>query len=149
MDYRKEFFVSPGTKLSLAAIDPAHTGGHVSAEEALPEIEKHVARMDELQALLYADANQSLLIVLQALDAAGKDGVIRHVLTGMNPQGTSVSVSSSRAPRRRRTTSSGVPISGHRPGARSPSSTARITKTCSSCGCISWCRRRCGRNATR
>ena len=91
MDYRKEFFVSPGTKLSLAEIDPAHTGGRVSAEEALPEIEKHIARMDELQALLYADANQSLLIVLQALDAAGKDGVIRHVLTGFNPQGTSVS----------------------------------------------------------
>ena len=91
MDYRKEFFVSPSTKLSLAEIDPAHTGGRVSAEEALPEIEKHIARMDELQALLYADANQSLLIVLQALDAAGKDGVIRHVLTGFNPQGTSVS----------------------------------------------------------
>ena len=46
--------------------------------------------MDRLQYLLYADASQSLLIVLQALDAAGKDGVIRHLFTGMNPQGTSV-----------------------------------------------------------
>jgi polyphosphate kinase 2 (PPK2 family) len=46
--------------------------------------------MNRLQYLLYADANQSLLIVLQALDAAGKDGVIRHLFTGMNPQGTSV-----------------------------------------------------------
>ncbi len=90
MDYRKQFFVSPGEKLSLAGIDPAHTGGQASAEEALPEIQKHVARMAELQALLYADGNQSLLVVLQALDAAGKDGVIRHLFTGMNPQGTSV-----------------------------------------------------------
>jgi PPK2 family polyphosphate:nucleotide phosphotransferase len=46
--------------------------------------------MAELQALLYADGKQSLLVVLQALDAAGKDGVIRHLFSGMNPQGTSV-----------------------------------------------------------
>jgi PPK2 family polyphosphate:nucleotide phosphotransferase len=46
--------------------------------------------MDMLQYLLYADGSQSLLVVLQALDAAGKDGVIRHVFSGMNPQGTFV-----------------------------------------------------------
>jgi polyphosphate kinase 2 (PPK2 family) len=46
--------------------------------------------MDQLQTLLYADGDQSLLVVLQALDAAGKDGVIRHLFTGMNPQGTFV-----------------------------------------------------------
>jgi PPK2 family polyphosphate:nucleotide phosphotransferase len=46
--------------------------------------------MEKLQYLLYADGSQSLLVVLQALDAAGKDGVIRHVFSGMNPQGTSV-----------------------------------------------------------
>ncbi|MEF8766600.1 hypothetical protein [Candidatus Accumulibacter contiguus] len=80
MDYRKQFFVSPGEKVSLASIDPSQTGEHVSSETALPEIQKNIARMDELQGLLYADGKQSLLIVLQALDAAGKDGVIRHVL---------------------------------------------------------------------
>ncbi len=53
--------------------------------------------MDKLQYLLFADGNQSLLIVLQALDAAGKDGVIRHIFSGMNPQGTSVADSRSRA----------------------------------------------------
>ena len=90
MDYRKQFFVNPGKKVELAKIDPAYTGGHTSGEAALPEIQKHVARMDELQALLYADGQQSLLVVLQALDAAGKDGVVRHLFTGMNPQGTSV-----------------------------------------------------------
>lgn len=90
MDYRKQFVVSPGAKVNLAGIDPSQTPGHVSAEVALPEMQKNIARMDELQGLLYADGNQSLLIVLQALDAAGKDGVVRHVLTGMNPQGTTV-----------------------------------------------------------
>jgi PPK2 family polyphosphate:nucleotide phosphotransferase len=90
MDYRKQFGVEPGSKVQLAKIDPAYTGKHTSHEQVLPKIQKHVARMDELQYLLFADANQSLLIVLQALDAAGKDGVIRHLFTGMNPQGTSV-----------------------------------------------------------
>mgnify|MGYP000859631115 CR=1 FL=1 len=90
MDYRERFFVQPGEKLDLDRIDPAQTGGHESNATALPEIEQNVARMAELQALLYADGGQSLLVVLQALDAAGKDGVIRHLFTGMNPQGTSV-----------------------------------------------------------
>ena len=54
------------------------------------EIREQVERMDRLQYLLYADARQSLLVVLQGLDAAGKDGVIRHLFSGMNPQGTSV-----------------------------------------------------------
>jgi len=90
MDYRKKFLVEPGAKLRLASIDPSYTGKHASHEDAMPQIQKHVARMDALQYLLYADAKQSLLVVLQALDAAGKDGVIRHLFTGMNPQGTSV-----------------------------------------------------------
>ena len=46
--------------------------------------------MEKLQYLLYADGSKSLLVVLQALDAADKDGVIRHLFSGMNPQGTSV-----------------------------------------------------------
>jgi PPK2 family polyphosphate:nucleotide phosphotransferase len=90
MDCRKQFLVESGTKVSLSKIDPAYTGKHESRERALPEIQKHVARMDQLQSLLYADGSQSLLVVLQALDAAGKDGVIRHVFSGMNPQGTFV-----------------------------------------------------------
>ena len=90
MDYRKKFMVEPGAKVRLSKIDPSYTGKHETHEKALPEIQKHVERMDKLQYLLYADGNQSLLVVLQALDAAGKDGVIRHVFSGMNPQGTSV-----------------------------------------------------------
>lgn len=90
MDYREKFRVEPGAKVRLAKIDASYTGKHESHEKAQPEIEKHVQRMDKLQYLLYADGNQSLLVVLQALDAAGKDGVIRHVFSGMNPQGTFV-----------------------------------------------------------
>jgi PPK2 family polyphosphate:nucleotide phosphotransferase len=74
----------------LAAIDPSYAGKHESHEKAAPEIQEAVERIDRLQYLLYADAGQSLLIVLQALDAGGKDGVIRHLFSGMNPQGTSV-----------------------------------------------------------
>ncbi len=90
MDYRKKFIVEPGEKVRLAKIDPSYTGKHKSHGKAEPEIRRHVERMDQLQYLLYADGNQSLLVVLQALDAAGKDGVIRHLFSGMNPQGTSV-----------------------------------------------------------
>jgi PPK2 family polyphosphate:nucleotide phosphotransferase len=90
MDCREKFVIEPGRKVRLSDIDPSFSGKHESHEEALPEIQKHVQRMAELQYLLYADGAQSLLIVLQALDAAGKDGTIRHLFTGMNPQGTSV-----------------------------------------------------------
>ena len=88
MDYRKKFIVEPGAKVRFDEIDPAATGPHGSHEQAMPEITKHVARMDQLQSLLYADGDQSLLVVLQALDAGGKDGVVRHLFSGMNPQGT-------------------------------------------------------------
>jgi PPK2 family polyphosphate:nucleotide phosphotransferase len=90
MDYRQKFLVEPGAKVHLSKIDPSYAGKHKSHEDAAPEILKHVERMDKLQYLLYADGNQSLLVVLQALDAAGKDGVIRHLFSGMNPEGTSV-----------------------------------------------------------
>jgi PPK2 family polyphosphate:nucleotide phosphotransferase len=90
VDYRKKFIVEPGTKVRLSKVDPSYTGKHETHEKAVPEIQANIERLGKLQYLLYADGSQSLLVVLQALDAAGKDGVIRHVFTGMNPQGTSV-----------------------------------------------------------
>jgi len=90
MDYRKKFAVDAGERPRLSKVDASYTGKHESHEKALPEIQAHVERMDKLQSLLYADGNKSVLVVLQALDAAGKDGVIRHLFTGMNPQGTAV-----------------------------------------------------------
>jgi PPK2 family polyphosphate:nucleotide phosphotransferase len=90
MDYRKNFMVEPGAKVRLSKIDPSYAGKNETQEKAAIELRKHIERLDKLQYLLYADASQSLLVVLQAMDAAGKDGVIRHVVSGMNPQGTSV-----------------------------------------------------------
>src|SRR3981189_488216 len=90
MDYRKKFVVEPGAKVRLAKIDPSYSGKHESHAKVMPQIQKYVERMAKLQYLMYADGNQSLLVVLQALDAAGKDGVVQHLFTGMNRQGTSV-----------------------------------------------------------
>jgi PPK2 family polyphosphate:nucleotide phosphotransferase len=90
MDYRERFLIEPATSVRLGKIDPAFRDKHESRESAAPEILKHVERIAKLQYLLYADGTQSLLVVLQALDAGGKDGVVRHVFSAMNPQGTSV-----------------------------------------------------------
>jgi PPK2 family polyphosphate:nucleotide phosphotransferase len=90
MDYRKKFAVEAGERPRLSKIDASYAGKHESHDKALPEIQSHVERMEKLQYLLYADSSKSLLVILQALDAAGKDGVIRHLFSGMNPQGTSV-----------------------------------------------------------
>jgi PPK2 family polyphosphate:nucleotide phosphotransferase len=90
MDYHKRFVVEPGTNVRLGKIDPSFKNKHESQDSAAPKLRKHIERIAKLQYLLYADGNQSLLVVLQALDAGGKDGVVRHVFTAMNPQGTSV-----------------------------------------------------------
>ena len=90
MDYREQFVVAPWTRVKLGQIDPSYGGTHTTRKKAQGEIRGHVARLDTQDYLLYADASQSLLIVLQALDAGGKDGTIRHIFSGMNAQGTSV-----------------------------------------------------------
>jgi PPK2 family polyphosphate:nucleotide phosphotransferase len=90
MNYGKKFMVEPGSKVRLAKIDPDFAGKHMSREAAEAATAKQIERIDRLQYLLYADATQSLLIVLQGLDAAGKDGLIRHLFSGVNPQGVSV-----------------------------------------------------------
>ena len=90
MNYRKRFVIESGSKMRLAKLDPAYTGKHESHEMAAAQTAKQVDRMQRLQYLLYADSRQSLLIVLQGLDAAGKDGTIRHLFAGFNPQGTFV-----------------------------------------------------------
>jgi len=72
----------------LASVDPGDTGGlDLDKGEAKAVLAEDLSRLSELQERLYADDRWSLLIVLQAMDAAGKDGVIKHVMTGLNPQG--------------------------------------------------------------
>src|SRR5713226_8033400 len=87
MDLTKRSIVKPGGKLRLKDRDPGDTFGVRRDDSAL---EKTLARLTELQHLLYADKRYALLIVLQALDAGGKDGTIRHVMSGVNPQGCEV-----------------------------------------------------------
>ena len=94
---------------------------------------RHAARVDQLAALhdlLYAEHKRALLIVLQGMDAAGKDGTIRHVMSGVNPQGCAVTPSSSPAFRNWTTIFSGAFTRPCRRRGRSASSTGRITKTC-------------------
>ncbi len=92
MDYRKQMFVNPGQKLRLKDVDPAFKGGHETHELAAQELERYQQKLGQLQALLYAEKKHSVLIVLQALDAGGKDGTVNHVFAAFNPQGTSVAV---------------------------------------------------------
>ena len=91
MTYRKHLIVKPGSHVHLADIDPGYRGKHKSHEKALPEIDATLQRITGLQELLYAEKKHALLIVLQGIDAAGKDGVCWHVIRAMNPQGCSVS----------------------------------------------------------
>jgi PPK2 family polyphosphate:nucleotide phosphotransferase len=90
VNYTNTFRVAPGTKVRLREIDPGQKGGYSGGDEAAQEIARHVQLLDDLQALLYAEGKSSLLIVLQGLDGAGKDGTVRHVFLGVNPQGTKV-----------------------------------------------------------
>jgi PPK2 family polyphosphate:nucleotide phosphotransferase len=84
------YLIPPHTKVKLSHYDPEKTGKFRSKEHADDVLRKHQEKLSELQELLYADASQAVLVVLQGLDAAGKDGTIRHIFTGVNPQGCQV-----------------------------------------------------------
>jgi PPK2 family polyphosphate:nucleotide phosphotransferase len=84
------FLVPPGQKISLAQYDPAYTGNFQHKREAREKLAADIERLKALQDVFYAQDNYSLLIILQAPDAAGKDGAIKHVMSGVNPQGCQV-----------------------------------------------------------
>ncbi len=90
MDYRKKFRVDPHAKLKLNKLDTAYTGEHESEAEAKEETEHYLKKLAHQQALLYAEHKHSILVVLQAMDAGGKDGTIKHVFGPLNPQGVFV-----------------------------------------------------------
>lgn len=90
MDYRKQFLVKPGSRVRLADLDHSIALKGTEKKSAASEFEKLKSRMDELQFRLYAERKHSLLICLQAPDAGGKDGTIRHVFGSINPQGCRV-----------------------------------------------------------
>jgi PPK2 family polyphosphate:nucleotide phosphotransferase len=89
--YVKQFRVTDGAEFRLKDFDPAETLGLKSKEHAQETLENGVARLCDLQDKLFAQDRWAILIVLQAMDAAGKDSLIKHVMSGLNPQGCSVS----------------------------------------------------------
>ena len=90
-NFSKELMVTPGKKhLNLSKWSPDDTLGWEKDDKMKGHLEKCLRRLDELQYLMYAENKHALLIVLQGLDAAGKDGTIRHVMDGVNPQGCRV-----------------------------------------------------------
>lgn len=86
-DYR----VSPGERIMLAAIDANESEGYERKKDVLGELEEQRLRIQDLQGKLYAENEKGLLIVLQAMDTGGKDGAIKHVFSGVNPQGCRIS----------------------------------------------------------
>lgn len=89
-NFRKELVVTPGKKVNLSKYDPEDTLGWDKGHAMKTSLKKTLEKLDTLQYLFYAESKLALLIVLQALDAGGKDGTIRHVMSGINPQGCRV-----------------------------------------------------------
>jgi PPK2 family polyphosphate:nucleotide phosphotransferase len=91
VDFIAPFRVKPGTKITLAKdFDPRFKAGINKKKEGVALLEEGVRLLSEYQARLAAQETWGVLVVLQALDAAGKDGTIRHVMSGVNPQGVRV-----------------------------------------------------------
>ena len=90
MNLTKRLRVEPGSQVDLAGIDPSFHGEWSSAEAAKAELDGNLGRIAALQRKLYADRGHCLLIVLQGIDGAGKDGTCWHVMSAMDPQGVAV-----------------------------------------------------------
>lgn len=87
----KDIAVEPGSSISLKKhYDPDFTGGFSDKSDALERLAHNRHQLAGLQETLYADDRYALLVILQGMDAAGKDGVVRHVMSGVNPQGCHV-----------------------------------------------------------
>jgi len=96
----EKYRVKENQKIDLSKIDPNDTGNYENSKagkkQARKDLKKQISKISEIQNKFYADGSKALLIVLQALDAGGKDGTIRKIMTGINPQG--VRVNSFKAP---------------------------------------------------
>ncbi|MGC1798145.1 MAG: polyphosphate kinase 2 family protein [Candidatus Acidiferrales bacterium] len=89
-NFAKELLLQPGKEVKLEKFDPDETLGWDKNHAMKASLDKALKKLDHLQYLFYADGKHALLIVLQGLDAAGKDGTVRHVMSGVNPQGCNV-----------------------------------------------------------
>jgi PPK2 family polyphosphate:nucleotide phosphotransferase len=84
------FIVPPGKTIRLKDYDAGFTSHYKNKAEASAKLRKDIKRLTKYQDVLYAQKTHALLVVLQAMDTAGKDGTIQHVMSGVNPQGTQV-----------------------------------------------------------
>ena len=141
-----QFRVDPGTQFRLAdrptswLPEPARDLPKREAKKRARELlTDGRAELAVLQERLYAENRRALLLVFQAMDAGGKDGTIRHVLSGVNPQGCQVFSFKVPARRSSTTTTCGATTRRCRSAAASASSTARTTRRSSSCGCTPSC----------
>ena len=89
-DFSKPYRVDNGKKFRLKDFAPDDTSGVKSKKHAERELPRGIERMADLQDKLYAQDRWAILLIFQAMDAAGKDGVIKHVMSGVNPQGCQV-----------------------------------------------------------
>ncbi len=90
MKIKSSYRVTPGAKCRLKDWPTKDTGSFKDEPDAQEDLEKHCQTLGNLQDVLFAEAKHALLIVLQAMDTGGKDGTIRHIFTGVNPQGVDV-----------------------------------------------------------
>ncbi len=86
----ENFRVPQGKTLNLEDHPTNFTGDYTDKKQAVKDLKSNIKKLDELQSVLYAEDVHSILIIFQAMDAAGKDGAIKHVMSGLNPQGTQV-----------------------------------------------------------
>ncbi len=86
----EKFLAPEGAKLNLKNHKTDFTGDYKDKKAAEADLQKNIEKLAALQDVLYADNKHALLIVFQAMDAAGKDGAIKHVMSGLNPQGVQV-----------------------------------------------------------
>ncbi len=84
------FLVPAGKTVRLSQYDPAYSGKYANEEATKDKLEKGIRKMAKLQDILYAQNTYGLLIIIQAMDAAGKDSAVKHVFSGVNPQGCTV-----------------------------------------------------------
>jgi PPK2 family polyphosphate:nucleotide phosphotransferase len=90
MNFTKKLIVRPDSKVRLRDFDPDDTLGYQDDKKIQAKQAKLIQRLDDLQYLFYAVKKRALLIVLQAMDTGGKDGTIRHVMSGISPEGCDV-----------------------------------------------------------
>jgi PPK2 family polyphosphate:nucleotide phosphotransferase len=90
IDSYRRYRVRPGQKVDLARFDPADAGPFTDRQPAIERLAAGIKRLSTLQERLYTQDRWALLLIFQAMDAAGKDSVIKHVMSGLNPQGTQV-----------------------------------------------------------